>query len=206
MSDRESADGRLDFGCLLDVGAGLVMSFGHRALAQRVVDLAEVDADDRVVDIGCGPGNSARIAAGRAAHVTGVDPSAGMLRVARWLARRHPHVDRLTFMIGSAEAIPVETGAATVAWATASFHHWADTAAGITEARRILGPGGRLLLVEHALDRERQGHGLHSDEVREAEQQLRAVGFTGVGTETVGVGRRRFFVLRGTAGDADPVR
>src|SRR6202158_4550227 len=47
------------------------------------VERAGISAGDRVVDVGCGTGNAALLAALRGARVTGVDPAARLLGVAR---------------------------------------------------------------------------------------------------------------------------
>src|SRR5690349_7189629 len=58
-----------------------------RANARLATERAHVSAADHVVDVGCGPGTAARTAARRGARVTGVDPSASMLRIARAVTR-----------------------------------------------------------------------------------------------------------------------
>ena len=53
--------------------AAASMSFGRDGDARLAAELVDLGPDDRVVDIGCGPGVAARYAAGRAASVTGVE-------------------------------------------------------------------------------------------------------------------------------------
>ena len=67
-----------------------------------------------------------------------------MRLVGRVLTRR----GRVDFLDGSAEALPVPDGSATVAWSLACVHHWSDLDAGLAEARRVLRPGGRFLAME----------------------------------------------------------
>jgi ubiquinone/menaquinone biosynthesis C-methylase UbiE len=123
---------------------GLIFLLFGRRNALRANEIAEVGAGDHVVDIGCGPGNAARLAARRGARVTGIDPSPAMLRVARAVRRRAGMV----WAEGSAEALPVSDGTATVVWALATVHHWRDVKLGLSEVLRVLAPGGRLLVVE----------------------------------------------------------
>lgn len=61
------------------------MMASRDSVARGVADLAELTADDQAVDIGCGPGAAAQVAASRCANATGVDPSLAMLRLGRWL-------------------------------------------------------------------------------------------------------------------------
>src|SRR5215472_12141460 len=75
---------------------GLVTALGMlvmgRGYARLAVDLASVSDGDRVVDIGCGPGNAVRAAARRGARVAGVDPAPVMLRLARAVTHDHSTV------------------------------------------------------------------------------------------------------------------
>lgn len=116
-----------------------------RSNARLAVEAARVSDADRVVDIGCGPGDAVREAARRGARATGVDPSPAMLRVARLVTRRAPRVE---WAAGTAEDVPLADRSATVVWSLATVHHWRDVAAGLREAHRVLQPGGRLLAVE----------------------------------------------------------
>ncbi len=178
------------------------MAAGHRNLARRVVELSGVGTSDRALGIGCGPGNAVREAGRLGADVIGVDPSSTMLRVARWLTRRHPGRARIRYESGAAEALPLADGAVSVAWTIASFHHWSDPVAGLAEARRVLGANGRMLVVERLAGSGRgwhAQHGLTESRAAEVAGQLRTVGFADVGTETVSVGRGTYVVVRGAA-------
>src|SRR4051795_733952 len=78
--------------------------------ARLVVERAAPSAGDRVVDVGCGTGNAALLAAERGARVTGVDPAARLLDVAREEASAGG-LDA-TFVEGDAAAIPLDYGEA----------------------------------------------------------------------------------------------
>lgn len=191
---------------IADLGAGLLMAAGHRNLARRVVELSGVGASDRALDIGCGPGNAVREAGRLGADVIGVDPASAMLRVARWLTRRHPGRARISFESGTAEALPLADGTVSVAWTIASFHHWSDPVVGLAEARRVLGADGRMLVVERLVGHGRgwhTQHGLTESRAAEVAGQLRGAGFADVGTETVPVGRGTYVVIRGVASSVD---
>lgn len=140
-----------------DLFAVLFLLAGRRTAA-LAADLTKVTAGDHVVDIGCGPGNGARIAAQRGARVTGVEPSQSMLRVARAVTRGRPAI---TWAEGTAEALPVPDASATVVWALATVHHWHDVGAGLSEIHRVLAPGGRLLAVERQVKPDATGFASH---------------------------------------------
>lgn len=115
-----------------------VMTGVRGKLAGLVVQAARPVPGDRVLDIGCGPGTAVRAAARTGAEAVGVDPSDTML----WLARKS-NAARCTYYQGTAEALPLEDGSATIAWSIASVHHWSDVPGGLAEIVRVLAPGGR---------------------------------------------------------------
>jgi ubiquinone/menaquinone biosynthesis C-methylase UbiE len=156
--------------------------------ARFVCDLAGVGPADRVVDIGCGPGNAIRAAAALGATATGVDPSPVMLSVARALTVRRRSA--ITWAEGAAEAIPVADGSATVVWSVACVHHWADIDAGIAEIHRVLAPQGRVLAVERLTTADATGvasHGWTEQQAHVFAEACRRGGFADVdvATETI---------------------
>jgi SAM-dependent methyltransferase len=96
-----------------------------------------------VLDVGCGTGRLlGRLAqAYPTARLVGVDAAAGMAHVA---VRR----DRVAAVVGVAERLPFRTGSVEVLVSTISFHHWGDQRRGLAEVRRVLVPGGHLLLTD----------------------------------------------------------
>lgn len=158
---------------------GLIFLLAGRRNARRANEIAEAGADDHVVDIGCGPGNAARLAARRGARVTAIDPSRAMLRVARAVGRG----PRIVWSEGSAETVSVPDGAATVVWSLATVHHWRDVTSGLSEVRRVLAPGGRLLVIERQCPPDATGFASHGWTARQAESfagQCRSAGLTDV--------------------------
>lgn len=168
------------FGGAIGLVAALGMLATGRGNARFAAGLASVSDTDRVVDIGCGPGNAVRAAAERGARVVGVDPSPLMLRLARFATRDHPNV---SWSQGTAEALPVPDGWATLVWSLKTVHHWRDVTAGLTELRRALAPAGRLLVMEKRVQPGATGlasHGWTEQQVESFATQCGAAGFTGV--------------------------
>lgn len=171
----------------------LVMGRGNARLA---VELASVSEADRVVDIGCGPGNAVRAAARRGARAVGVDPAPLMLRVARAATRGPADV---SWSQGSAEALPVADGWATVVWSLKTVHHWKDVTAGLAELRRVLAPSGRLLVIERRVEPGATGlasHGWTGPQAESFAAQCRAAGLGGVRVDQHRDGRRVAWVVR----------
>jgi ubiquinone/menaquinone biosynthesis C-methylase UbiE len=122
---------------------------GRDNAAKLAIELSGLRSGERLVDVGCGPGVAAHRARELGAEVIGVDPASVMLRVARLRWRSGAGLD---WRIGTAESLPVDDGWAQVVWSLATVHHWADVDRALAEARRVLAPGGRLLVLERRID------------------------------------------------------
>jgi SAM-dependent methyltransferase len=109
-----------------------------------VVDTAAPVAGEHVVDVGCGTGNAALLAAARGARVTGVDPATRLLGVARDLADAGGL--EAQFVEGEAAAIPLADGAADAVLSVFGAIFAPDPAAAAAEMRRVRAPGGRIVL------------------------------------------------------------
>ena len=110
-----------------------------------VVERASLSPGERVVDVGCGTGNAALLAALRGAHVTGVDPAARLLEVAR--ARADKSGVSATFVQGDAASIPLPTASADVVISVFGVIFAPDAAAAAAEMARVTAPGGRIILT-----------------------------------------------------------
>ncbi|MGV0813789.1 methyltransferase domain-containing protein [Mycolicibacterium boenickei] len=177
---------------------GLVFLVVGRAKAKLAAGISEPSASDHVVDVGCGPGTAARVAARHGARVTGVDPATAMLRVARVVTRRRA---RITWSQGTAEKLPVTDGSATVVWALATVHHWQDVKKGIDEAHRVLLPGGRVIAIERQSPVGATGLASHGWTKQQAEAfatLCRDAGFDNMCVSSHGSGKHTVWVVSGT--------
>ena len=122
--------------------------------------LLALQPGERVLDVGAGPGFLAdEMAAevGPEGSVHGVDPSEAMLAIAR---RRETTVRYAT---GDALSLPYEDETFDAAVSTQVYEYVPDMPAALTEVRRVLRPGGRLLILDtdwdavvwHSNDRDR---------------------------------------------------
>lgn len=189
------------FSGAIGLAAALGMLATGRGNARFAAEVASVSGTDRVVDIGCGPGNAARAAARRGARAVGVDPSPLMLRLARFATRDDPNV---SWSQGTAEAVPVPDGWASVVWSLKTVHHWKDVAAGLAELRRALAPAGRLLVMERRVRPGATGLASHGWTQHQAESfaaQCRAAGFAGVRRDEHPRGRGSVWVVQAVRPD-----
>jgi ubiquinone/menaquinone biosynthesis C-methylase UbiE len=105
--------------------------------AADLVQRVGVKPGDRVLDLACGTGAVARLAAERGARVTGLDVNAGMLAVAR------TQMPQLEWVEGSALAMPFADGAFDVVLCQLGLQFFPDPAAALQETRRVLANAGR---------------------------------------------------------------
>ncbi|MCE7001154.1 class I SAM-dependent methyltransferase [Saccharothrix sp. S26] len=98
----------------------------------------------RVLDVGCGNGRIAWLAAQRAAHVLGVDLSGPMPARARAAATGVPN---LTYQQGDAQVFPFPPHAFDVAVSQFGVMFFADPVAAFANIRGALRPGGRLAFL-----------------------------------------------------------
>lgn len=118
-----------------------------RTWMETAVSFAPSGRPLTVLDLGCGIGRfTPALAETFGGPAYGVEPSTMMLRQ----APEHPAV---TYLEGSAESIPLADESCDLAWLFLTIHHWADPLQGLREVRRVLRPGGVVILRTQFGDR-----------------------------------------------------
>lgn len=112
-----------------------------------LVKAADVRADDRVLDLACGPGYLTLALAERAARVVGVDVTDRFLAMARAEARRRG-LRNVALVPGDVERLPFPGGAFDLAVCKFAFHHFEHPRRVLEEMKRVLAPGGRIALMD----------------------------------------------------------
>lgn len=111
--------------------------------AEEVIRRIAPAPGERVLDIGCGTGNAALLAALRGAHATGVDPAARLIDIAR--SRAAEAGVKATFLLGEAARVPAPDGAFDTVVDVFSLLFAPDPAAAVAELARVTAPGGRII-------------------------------------------------------------
>ncbi len=123
-----------------------------------------------VADLGAGTGISSRLIAARGPRVLAIEPNAKM----RAAAEPDPRVE---WVDGTAEATSLPAASVDAVTAFQAWH-WVDHPAGVTEARRILRPGGCLAAIYNERDEDDPFTAAYGDIVRrfalEATEEQRA--------------------------------
>jgi len=114
----------------------------HRRVMAEIGDVAGRD----ILDLGCGTGDLLRrFAAAGAGRLAGIDPSEGMLAVARELSSAQADID---FLCAPAESLPFGEGEFDIVTSCIAFHHFPEPREALAEAARVLRPSGRLYICD----------------------------------------------------------
>lgn len=124
-----------------------VHSAGPDLERARALLASGVASRGALLDVGCGAGHLSFAVASLLARVVASDPSPSMLATVAAAARERgfPHLETLQ---AGAHRLPFAAGEFDVVASRYSAHHWLDVPAALREMRRVLAPGGRLLMID----------------------------------------------------------
>ncbi|MEW2402636.1 methyltransferase domain-containing protein [Streptomyces sp. NPDC046862] len=114
---------------------------GARELRALSYELLRIEPGTSVADVGCGAGRAVVELAERGARAVGVDPDERMIAVAR---ERWPDCD---FRIAGAYGLGLADASVDGYRADKVFHELGEPERALAEARRVLVPGGRIVLI-----------------------------------------------------------
>lgn len=112
-------------------------------LAERLADFPQA----KVLDMGCGAGHASFTAAGQVAEVTAYDLSSQMLEVVAAAAKEKGFSNIVTQQ-GYAETLPFADASFDVVISRYSAHHWHDVGQALREVKRVLKPGGVIIVMD----------------------------------------------------------
>jgi ubiquinone/menaquinone biosynthesis C-methylase UbiE len=158
---------------------------------KAAVKAAVLQPGEKVLDVGCGPGTMAILMAkkvGPEGEVVGIDASLEMIEVARNKAKKQGSHAR--FEPAAIESLPFPDATFDAATSTFMLHHLPDDVQckGLAEVRRVIKPGGRVLIVDFSSESGSflghllsvLGHAHGSSTFPKLEGVLREAGFTNV--------------------------
>jgi ubiquinone/menaquinone biosynthesis C-methylase UbiE len=187
-----------------DLLAWLLLRGRERAFRRKILSIAGLSPGQSVLDVGCGTGTLAILAkehVGPAGAVHGIDASPEMIARARRKAKS-TRID-VAFENAVVESLPFPDGKFDVVLSTLMLHHLprAGREQCAREMRRVLAPGGRVVLVDFgARPRERtmlgRFHNHGSVDVREIERVLSSAGLRVEETGPMGIYEIVFVIAR----------
>lgn len=117
--------------------------YGNRFIDDALFAL--IPSDWTVADLGCGTGQLAARLAQQVKHVIGVDSSAAMLKAAR---KRTQDLQNVDLRRGDLETLPIDDACCDAALIVLVLSYLPDVVPALRESRRILKPGGKLIVVD----------------------------------------------------------
>jgi ArsR family transcriptional regulator len=157
-----------------------------KGLAEALLKILNYEV---VADLGAGEGTLAQLLAQRATKVIAVDHSPKMVEFGTSLAKDHA-LPNLEYRLGDIEDIPIKDRMVDLAIFSQALHHAEHPPKALQEAKRILKPGGTLVILDlhqHTFDKARE---LYADTwlgfpESELARMLEAEGFTSIETAIV---------------------
>jgi ubiquinone/menaquinone biosynthesis C-methylase UbiE len=130
------------------------MHVGGGQATERLLELCDIEAGSRVLDVGCGGGNTAcEIATAYGARVEGIDLSQVMVEQARERASRQGLADQVTFRQGSVLDLPYEEGVFDLALVESVLVPLpGNEGQAVREMVRVVRAGGRVAANEGIID------------------------------------------------------
>ena len=123
-----------------------LMNRGNRDLNARAIDRLDVVAELRVLDLGFGGGLTFAPLLARGAKVFGVDRAADMVEAAEGRNRQAVAAGRLILRTGEVQDLPLDDAAVDCVLTVNTVYFWPDLVLALREVRRVLAPGGRLVI------------------------------------------------------------
>jgi len=115
----------------------------NERMRTEALELLDIDAEDRVLDVGCGTGFGTEGILEHTADVYGLDQSPHQLGKAREKLGDDP----VQFCLGDAERLPFADDTFDVVWSSGSIEYWPNPVTALRECRRVVRPGGDVLVV-----------------------------------------------------------
>ncbi len=180
-----------------------VMSF-DTANANRIAsERLAVRAGESVLEVGCGHGRTLRqIARAPFGFLAGIDPSEVMVRLARRRLRRWIEAGQAEISLASSHSLPYPDARFDAAFAVHVLYFWSDALTELREIRRVLRPGGRVLLGYRPRDQSALAelpatvYTLRS--VDEVERLLAQAGFVAIQSTEFPLGKSSFVCTEAT--------
>jgi ubiquinone/menaquinone biosynthesis C-methylase UbiE len=116
----------------------------NEEMRAETIGMLDLDADDRVLDVGCGTGFATEGLLEEVDAVHGLDQSEHQMEKA---FAKFGKRDRVRFYRGDAERLPFKTDSFDVIWSSGSIEYWPNPVTALREFRRVVKPGGQVLVV-----------------------------------------------------------
>jgi ubiquinone/menaquinone biosynthesis C-methylase UbiE len=124
-------------------------SVSNQKALDLIVSSAQAEANDTVLDVGCGPGLLACAFARVARHATGIDMTPAMLEQAQ-RTQQEQGLTNLSWQQGDVMQLPYPDAHFSIVSSRFVFHHLEDPLTVLHEMKRVCKPGGRVVVADMA--------------------------------------------------------
>ena len=137
--------------------AGRVMNLGHKNAYRWGFARLSIKPDSLVLDVGCGGGRAVNLMAAMVpkGRVCGIDHSREMVNCSKRVNRQLIEDGRVAVDHGSVSDLPYSDEMFDVVTAFETIQFWPDLSSDLKEVKRVLKPGGQLLIVNSHPDKEK---------------------------------------------------
>ena len=160
---------------------GRLMNLGHREAYGWGLGRLSMKPDSVVLDIGCGGGAAVKLLAARVSkgRVWGIDHSWDMVNLARQVNKRLIKSGQVVVDHGSVSDLPYADEMFDVVTAFETIEFWPNLSGDLKEVKRVLKPGGQLLVVNRHSDREKDSKWMEFLQIRTSEEYRERLGDKG---------------------------
>jgi demethylmenaquinone methyltransferase/2-methoxy-6-polyprenyl-1,4-benzoquinol methylase len=117
--------------------------FWTPSMREKALDLFDIDSTFKVLDVGCGTGFGTEGLLTRTNNLFGIDQSIHQLNK----ARTKPLYSKVSLSLGDVEFLPFHDDTFDAVWSSGSIEYWPNPVQALSELRRIVKPGGKILIV-----------------------------------------------------------
>jgi len=134
-----------------------LMNVGHSKVTQWGLSHASINSDNVILDIGCGGGKTVNTLAKTATtgKIYGIDYSEDCVVVASKINKKLIDAGRVEILHASVEDLPFPDDSFDLVTAVEAYYFWPDLINNLKEIRRVLKPGGSVILINEMYRHER---------------------------------------------------
>ena len=126
----------------------MIVLFYDMRLIKTMLGILNADSVDSVLEVGCGQGTDAILISKYAQHVVAIDVSFHALKVATVLSRTNVSSEKISFVVGDAEHLPLREDFFDVVFCKDILHHVSNSLAALLEMKRVAKKAGTVVAIE----------------------------------------------------------
>jgi ubiquinone/menaquinone biosynthesis C-methylase UbiE len=124
-----------------------ILAHSNEESTRLLIEMAQIDKSDTVLDVACGPGLLACALAPYVQKVTGIDLVPAMIETAR-KSQQEQNLPNIEWKIGDISPLPFEDSSFSVVVCRYAFHHFLKPGAVLKEMLRVATPKGRVAVID----------------------------------------------------------